>query len=136
MTLKPAERNLPRVLVVDDEVDLAEIIALQFEHAGLAQTVLAHSGQEAVAALGTVAFDFVLSDIRMANGDGVWLLSQLKQNCVSLPPFLFMTGYADLTLDEALEMGALGILSKPFPMDELVERFTKAMASRPGRAAG
>ncbi len=56
--------------------------------------------------------DVILSDVRMPTGDGVWLLDALKK-LGEIPPFFFVTGYADIGADEAIAKGAREMVSKP-----------------------
>lgn len=105
--------NQFRILIVDDEPDLLHLFSLQFKLRG-ADVQTAQSGNKALEILKTTEFDLVISDVRMANGDGVTLLKGLKGLRSTMPVFFFMTGFSDFTNDEAKRMGANEVLNKPF----------------------
>jgi CheY-like chemotaxis protein len=107
------------ILVVDDEPDLREVIALEFQLAG-AETAEAPNGNEAFALLQSRAFDVVVSDIRMPNGDGISLLDRIKLKNVDCPIVLLITGFSDITTDAAYACGAEGLFIKPFDRKEIV----------------
>ena len=61
----------------------------------------------------------MISDIRMPQGDGLFLLEQLKGKIEKGLKFIFMTGYSDLSRKEALNLGAQEIFHKPFDLTAL-----------------
>jgi CheY-like chemotaxis protein len=119
-----------QVLVVDDEPDIVEIIAFSFKHAGYSQVFTASSGNQAVSLSRQHAFDIVVTDVRMPDGDGLFLLSELKKNKEHTPLVVFLTAFADLSLEEAQNLGALGLLSKPFDLNKVVSLCTEEFEKR------
>lgn len=113
------------VLVVDDEPDIVEIIAFSFKHAGYSHVHTASSGNQAVALARTTPFDIVVTDVRMPDGDGLSLLAELKKLSSTPPLVVFLTAFADLSLEEAQRLGALGLLSKPFDLNKVVSLCTE-----------
>ena len=109
--------DIKKVLVVDDEVLICDLCRSLFEDEGV-EVKTAFSGKDAIDIIKAEEFDFILSDIRMPKGDGVQFKKELNELGDSTP-FLFMTGFSDLTYDQARELGALGILKKPFDFEEL-----------------
>jgi DNA-binding NtrC family response regulator len=99
------------VLIVDDEKLLREYFAEEFRELG-AETISAGNAQEALRVIDQHNVDVVLTDVRMPDGDGVELLKKLTTR-KKQPLLFFITGYADIDLEEALSMGALGIFNKP-----------------------
>lgn len=57
--------------------------------------------------------DIVISDVRMPNGDGISLLTKIRELNPAMPIVLLATGFADLTEPEALGMGANALIEKP-----------------------
>lgn len=107
------------LLFVDDEAELREIYKELFEGIGY-QVMVAESGEAALKILEANKVDFVLSDVRMANGDGVYLLKTMTQRKIWVPHFYYMTGYSDFTLDEAKDWGASGVFRKPHNFEHLL----------------
>ncbi len=116
-----------RVLVVDDERDLLEVLSQQLEAAGYT-VVTAGEGRQALEALRSAPFDVVLADIVMPDLDGLQLLQAIREQDLDIPVVL-MTGSPRVeTAAQAVEYGALRYLVKPIPEDELlavVQRATR-----------
>ena len=110
----------PRMLIVDDEPEIAEVMSLRFERAGF-ETQYACSCMEALEAFEDDDTDFqiVLSDIRMPEMTGVDLLKELKASSKAMPPVVLMTGFTDVPEEVAFELGAKAIVKKPIDFDEL-----------------
>lgn len=106
------------ILVVDDEPDLREILCDEFALVG-AKVAEAPNGREALKRAEENSFDVIVSDLRMPGGDGVALTQALKSRESSSPLIVLMTGFADLTAEEAFEMGAEGFLTKPFHLESI-----------------
>lgn len=108
-----------RLLVVDDEPELREVIAEAFRLYG-AEVQVAESGTQAQQMLEGSSVELVISDIRMPNGDGVALLDAVRSRNPRRPGFIFVSGFSDLSPEEGLKRGAQAFLPKPFDMDELL----------------
>lgn len=107
-----------RILVVDDEPDLRELVSEEFEfHDCL--TFTAASGNEAFQVFEANEFDAVVTDIRMPNGNGLELLDKIKKSVKSQIPVFLVTGFADVSKDEALLRGATDLIGKPYDIIEL-----------------
>lgn len=103
-----------RGLVVDDEPEILDIIKTMFELQGCLMEC-ATNGQEAFEMTQKRHYDFVISDVRMPGGDGVELLKKLRAlRAKRKPVALMISSYSDLTSQEALSLGAIGLLPKPF----------------------
>jgi len=107
------------ILVVDDEPDLREIISLEFEMLGW-KTLMAENGRQAYDLIKTNKINVVISDIRMPGGDGVELVDRLREASFEVPVVLFISGFADITREEAYAKGVEAIFSKPFDRKVLV----------------
>jgi CheY-like chemotaxis protein/Tfp pilus assembly protein PilZ len=102
----------PTILVVDDEEFLRQAIGFDFEMRNF-NVLMAGSGREAFEIVQREKIDVILSDVRMPNGDGLELLDRVKAFNPALP-LIFVSGYADLTLEEAYARGAEAVFPKPF----------------------
>lgn len=120
------------LLVVDDEADLRDIIASELEYMG-AKVFQAENVKAAKQVLLENSIDLVVSDIRMPGGTGIDLLDEMKAKDVSTPPVILITGFADITMEDAFGKGAEALINKPFKLDDLVQmvvRFTSPLVER------
>lgn len=108
------------ILIVDDEADLREIISSEFEFMG-AKVLQAENVSEATHLIDSNPVDLVISDIRMPGGTGIDLLNYVKTKNVDSPPMILMTGFSDVSKEEAYDMGAEAFMGKPFKLEELLE---------------
>jgi CheY-like chemotaxis protein len=109
-----------KVLIVDDEPDLCDIISLFLEMKGH-QAVIANCGISGLNTLETEEVDLILSDIRMPKCGGIEFLERLKDKIIPHPPFLFMTGFSEVTEEEVVARGAKALLKKPVSFDDLLK---------------
>jgi DNA-binding NtrC family response regulator len=115
---KPEEFKL---LIVDDEVSLVESLEMNYKLEGF-NVYTANGGFEALEVIKNNKIDFVISDIRMPDGDGEMLLKELKKNNPEIPVVLLMTGFSKHTKEEVIKLGALDLLSKPIDL-ELLDKY-------------
>jgi len=108
----------PRILVVDDEPSMREMLRIVLRRDGYDVTVAAN-GTEALDVLRRERMDLLLSDIRMPDISGVDVLRAAKDANKDLVAFM-MTAFASTdTAVEAMRLGAVDYFTKPFNMDEL-----------------
>ena len=130
-----AEIIAGRILIVDDERDIAESCAFFVERAGLHATV-ASSGDAALDLLDRGRFDLVITDLRMPRMSGLGLLDAIKSRDPDIE-VLLITGYPDIeTAVAAIKRGAFDYVTKPFGERELMSRVEKALQRRKQRAGG
>lgn len=117
------------ILVVDDETSLREALVFDFNRRGF--TVLeASNGRAAFEQVKKSQIDVVLTDVRMPDGDGVELLENVKALYPELPVVMFITGYADISVQESYSKGAEAIFSKPFDRNALFAAVMRAISSK------
>ena len=108
----------PRILIVDDEPSMREMLRIVLRRDGYDVTVAAN-GTEAIDILKRDRMDLLLSDIRMPDISGVEVLRVAKEANRDLVAFM-MTAFASTdTAVEAMRLGAVDYFTKPFNMDEL-----------------
>lgn len=112
------KKNLT-VLIVDDEPDILELMEEEFKYCGY-NTITAICGNDAIKILDTGKVDIVVSDYKMPNGNGMAVLSHVNKMAVK-PTFFFVSGQADVSVEDALRAGAKKFFSKPFDLDELIK---------------
>ncbi len=119
----------PRILLVDDEPNIVEILEIMLRDEGL-EVLKASSAREALAHLAESEFDIVISDIRMPDMSGVELLKEAKQ-ITPETSFVLITAYASTeTAIDALQHGACDYLTKPFKMEELLSIVRHSLEKR------
>lgn len=116
----------PHVLVVDDEEDLCELLALRLKHEGFVVTTCARA-QDALEVLQHRAIDAVLLDLRLEDDNGLDLLSQVLNRNADMPVIMLTAHGTTETAVEAMKRGAYGFLTKPFDDHELVQELRHAV---------
>ena len=107
------------LLIVDDEEILRETIIFDFKRMGF-KILSAGNGTDAFELVKKNKIHLVISDIRMPGGDGMSLLDQIRGYDPSIPTVIFMTGFADITEEQAIARGARKVLGKPFDRKVLI----------------
>ncbi len=118
-----------RVLVVDDDPEIREVLGMRLEALGLTVTAVG-SSREALVALDAGGFDLALFDLRMEPMDGIALMEAARERLPGLP-VLIMTAHG--SIDDAvaaIQRGAFDYLTKPFNPDELRARVGRALSER------
>jgi len=119
-----------RILVVDDEEPIREIVASMLGAAGYL-CKQAGSGMEALAVLNTGAeFELMLSDLMMADLDGIGLLERTKEKYPDMP-VVMVTAVHDISVAlAAIRNGAYDYLLKPFEREQLLNTVSRALENR------
>jgi CheY-like chemotaxis protein len=115
-----------KILVVDDEPDLCDLVSEEFEFAGC-QTLRASSGNQALEIFEANELDAVVSDVRMADGNGIELLDKIKAGPKSSALVFLVTGFADITKEKALAKGASALIGKPYDISDLCQLVLAAL---------
>jgi DNA-binding NtrC family response regulator len=116
------------ILFVDDEIDICEKLAASFELEDF-KVYTANCGNHAIEVLNQhPEINFVISDVKMPNGDGIFLLKHIKSVSPQIPVIL-LSGFTEKTEAELLSLGALALVGKPTDIDKLIE-FVKQNRSK------
>ena len=108
-----------KVFVIDDDEAMRDSLEFLLGSANFDVTLF-ELAQHFLDALPGVEFGCVVSDVRMPGIDGIELLKRLKANRSTIP-VLIMTGHGDVPLAvEAMKLGAVDFLEKPFEDDRLI----------------
>ena len=114
----PASPPKVRILVVDDEPSMREMLSIVLRRDGY-DVLVAENGRDAIDQLRRTNIDLLLSDIKMPDITGVDMLRAAKEINRDIVAFM-MTAYASAsTAVEAMRLGAVDYFTKPFSMDEL-----------------
>ncbi len=119
-----------RILVVDDEEPIREIVTAMLQSSGY-QCQQAASGKQALALLTSGdAFELVLSDLMMADMDGIGLLERTKEKYPDMP-VVMVTAVHDISVAlAAIRNGAYDYLLKPFEREQLLATVRRALENR------
>lgn len=120
--------TIPRVLVVDDEPDIVELISFNLRNAGFAVETAA-SGTEAIEKASHVTPDLIVLDLMLPELDGMSVCEILRKTAVTARiPILMLTGWAsEQARVIGLESGASDYMIKPFSPRELIIRIRKIL---------
>lgn len=117
------------ILIVDDEPQVAEVLARSLAREGHSATV-AHSGEEALRLLGRSEPDALFLDISMPGMNGLDVLSQVKRMRPSLP-VVVITGHATADeVEEVKRLGAVDVIAKPAPLTHYQQALRRLDAPR------
>src|SRR5437879_2297469 len=115
-----------KVYVIDDDETMRDSLDFLLSSADF-QVTLFESAQHFLDAVSGVGFGCIVSDVRMPGIDGIELLKRLKASHSTLP-VVIMTGHGDVPLDvEAMKLGAVDFLEKPFADDRLIGMIDAAL---------
>ena len=121
--------NDVHVLIVDDDEFFLDAMIFELKRHGI-QVIGAQNGNEAFEYIQNNSIDIVISDVRMPNGSGIELLEKVHSSAPYLPVVMLVTGFADITSEEAHDKGASALFSKPFQSSDLVEAIKKWLITR------
>ncbi len=120
---------MPRILVIDDDQAVRETMGRMLRGAGYTVET-AETGEGGVSAAKGNTFDVIISDMRMPGISGLEVLQRLRDQRVD-SAFIVMTGFGTVdTAVEAMKLGAVDFVQKPFLRDELLMRVRSAADRR------
>ena len=110
--------NLGKVLIVDDEPEVGQVLREFLSSRGY-ETTIARNGSDALSALERDPHDLVLLDVAMPGMDGLEVLSRIVDLYPAVP-VIMVTANADISVtSKLLAMGAVDYVPKPFDLDYL-----------------
>lgn len=113
-----------KVLVVDDEEDIIEVVQDRLEAYGFT-VVTAGTGLEALNKLSTEKFDGIFMDIKMPEMDGIEALVEIRKNGLQIPVIILTASSTKDAAIEAIAKGANDYVLKPFEWEELKTKIEK-----------
>ena len=124
-----AEERPPRILVVDDERSMRELLAIVLRREGY-EVLLAENGRIALGLLEREPVDLLISDIKMPDMSGVEVLRAAKNIDPDILGIMITAFASTDTAVEAMRLGACDYLSKPFDIDLLKMKVREKIENR------
>lgn len=122
----PVAVGRPRVLVVDDEESIRELLAKMLAMAEY-DVETAPDGRVGIERLRQQKYDLLISDLKMPNVDGLALIREARHLAASMP-VLIITGYSsEQSAIEAVNLGVTGYLTKPFRAPQVLAATARAI---------
>lgn len=118
---EPAEHEPRKILVVEDEEDIAELIALHLVDNHFEVTI-ATDGHEGMRQAFARDWDLVILDIKLPGPDGLKICRSLRRDKAYVPIIMLTSKSSELDRVLGLELGADDYVTKPFSVSELVAR--------------
>lgn len=123
------QKGIKRILVVDDDtmnlMRTRMILEKQYD------VLLADSGEEALERLKRETVDLVLLDIEMPNMNGIETFERMKEECSLETPVIFLTASGEKgDVLNAIKLGAVNYLKKPFFPQELLKRVARELEAK------
>ncbi len=133
---QPDQESSARVLVVDDEESLVEMVASALRYGGF-EVATATSGADALSAVRTLAVDLVVLDVNLGDMDGFEVCDQLRRDGHQIPVIFLTARDQPEDLRSGFRRGGDDYLTKPFSLEELGLRIEALLRrSRAAHAEG
>lgn len=112
---------MPKILVVEDEADIRELVAFSLVNFGNFEVVKARNGAEAVTIAKEEKPDLILMDVRMPKMTGYEACKQLKEipETSDIPVVFLSAKGQEAEIQQGMDVGAAEFILKPFAPDEL-----------------
>jgi excisionase family DNA binding protein len=124
----PARSTRQRVLVVDDEASIRDLLSKTLALAEY-DVDTAPDGTAALDRLRSVNYDLLIADLKMPGMDGLTLIRQAKRMKADLP-VIIITGFStESSAIEAVNLGVAGYLTKPFRVPQVLAAASKALGA-------
>jgi DNA-binding response OmpR family regulator len=129
-----AVATLPRVLVVEDETDIAQLIKHTLERGGDANVEVVTTGDAALRSVGETPPDLMILDLNLPVVDGteVCRLIRARPATASLPIIMLTARTTESDRVSGLDLGADDYVTKPFSLRELAARVRAVLRRKPG----
>ena len=121
----PSVGDRPRVLVVDDDESVREMLSASLSTAY--EVVTAADGSTALAALEHSPCDLLMADLRMPGMDGLTLIREARKRSPALPVVIVTGLPSEATAIEAIDIGVSGYVTKPFVVSRLLAVVARAL---------
>jgi excisionase family DNA binding protein len=122
----PTGATRPRVLVVDDEASIRDLLSKTLALAEY-EVDVAPDGRSALERMRMYPYDLLIADLKMPGMDGLTVIREAKRYKVDLP-VIIITGFStESSAIEAVNLGVAGYLTKPFRVPQVLAAAAKAL---------
>src|SRR5207249_1336901 len=118
-----------RIIVVDDDKNLIELVKMRLESAGYDVTAAVQE-DEALSAVKTHSFDICLLDLMLRDRDGIALMGEIHAVAPDIPVIILTAHGSIESAVEAMRKGAYSYLTKPFEPQDLLLQIDRALEHR------
>lgn len=119
-------RDRPRILVVDDEQAVRDLIAKSLATAEY-DVDTAEDGPSALERLRANEYDLLITDLKMPGMDGLSVIREARRQFAGLPVVIITAYSTEASAIEAINLGVSGYLTKPFKMERVLAVAARAM---------
>src|ERR687885_2017856 len=123
-----------RILVIEDDPYIAELLQLQLQHRKL-KVRCEYDGRSGLKAVAEFDPEVIILDIMLPGRNGVGVLKELRQRGIRVPVLMLTARNTEMDKVHSLDMGADDYLTKPFGIEELAARI-RALLRRGGGGGG
>ncbi|PFD40361.1 DNA-binding response regulator [Bacillus cereus] len=124
-----------RILVVEDEVQIARVLQLELEYEGY-EVLVKHDGRSGLELALHETLDLILLDVMLPELSGIEVLRRLRKADIHVPVILLTARNTTLDKVMGLDQGANDYVTKPFEMEELLARVRSSIRSNTMITAG
>lgn len=125
-TSEPASESRPRVLVVDDEASIRDLLSKTLALAEYDVDV-AQDGRAALERMRLFGYDLLIADLKMPGMDGLTVIHEARRLRTDIP-VIIITGFStEASAIEAANLGVAGYLTKPFKVPKVLAVAAKAL---------
>ena len=118
-----------RILIVEDDAAFGMMMQTWLKKNGY-EAMLVSRYEQAKIEISTKSFNLIITDLRLPDGDGILLMTWVREKMKSQVPIIVMTGYAEVqTAVSAMKLGAFDYLKKPINPSVLEEKIVAALQS-------
>lgn len=121
--------NIKSILLIDDEINLAQVIAVCLESFKGWKVIVANSGKEGLRLLATIKPDAILLDVMMPEMDGISVYQNLQKNPDTRHiPVIFLTAKVQVSDRERFaQLGIVGTIAKPFEPLKIADQIAELL---------
>lgn len=118
---------MPNILVIDDDRNMAEVIAIMLEYEMGHNAITAFSGYDAMARLREIDIGIVITDLKMPGMDGFALIELMRKRGLHIPTIVITAFHTLAEQEKAEQLHVFAYLTRPFDNDDLKEIIHRAL---------
>lgn len=124
------------VMMIEDDVKIAAALRVRLEAAGY-QTSAAENGASGLATASSQTPDVILLDLRLPDVDGIEVCRRLKAQpkTAKTPVIILSANVSNVTCEQARQFGAVGCMSKPYEIQDVISAIESVTGPTPREAA-